>query len=125
MLRDLAHKVIRMGEEMGDVKMALKTFLHKVLSDIAPGLVMMLESHVRLRLGKDLATSIIEEPNKVYEVLSKVIPEETLRILDKAIARYVLNKYHIRVDDNLLTELNRGNSRNLIEAALKLYGRIS
>jgi len=79
MLRDLAHKVIRMGEEMGDVKMALKTFLHKVLSDIAPGLVMMLESHVRLRLGKDLATSIIEEPNKVYEVLSKVIPEETFK----------------------------------------------
>ncbi|OYT47116.1 MAG: hypothetical protein B6U85_06025 [Desulfurococcales archaeon ex4484_42] len=112
-------------DEKGDVKMALKIFLHRVLSDVAPGLVMMLESHVRLKLGKDLATSVIEEPNKVYEVLSKVMSEETLRILDKAIARYVFNKYHVRVDDSLLTELNKGSNKNLIRAALKLYGRVS
>jgi len=109
----------------GDVEMALKMFLHKVLSDVAPGLIMMLESHIRLKLGKDLATSIIEEPSKVYEVLSKVMSEETLRILDRAIARYVFNKYHVRVDDSLLTELNKGSNRNLIRAALKLYGKIS
>jgi len=112
-------------DERGDVEMALKIFLHRVLSDVAPGLVMMLEFHVRLKLGKDLATSVIEEPNKVYEVLSKVISEETLCILDKAIARYVFNKYHVRVDDSLLTELNKGSNKNLIRAALKLYGRVS
>jgi len=113
-----------MGER-GDVEIALKIFLHKVLPDVAPGLVMMLESHVRLKLGKDLATSVIEEPNKVYEVLSKVMSEETLRRLDKAIARYVFNKYHVRVDDCLLTKLNKGSNKNLIRVALKLYGKIS
>ncbi len=94
----------------------LSFFLEDTLSQLSPGLHIIIDVHVKRVLGKSLPRALVDEPRRVYDVLSEIMSESAIKVLESALVQ-MLRRIGVFVDPNLITNLKLNNNKAVIDAA--------